>query len=836
MGVRRLRFTQIGGVSLLILVLLYQSTFISCANLSSFRALFVRMPQMHLSTIPVKTIRNSSVEACAELCVREVEFECMSFDLDNTIGSCRLQNHTHEEPFVTLQVSTFADHYRTAYEKLFNRIPNHVVTFEHKRKIPDLTVEDCARRCILEVNFRCQGFDYEVRQRNCWLSDLTPKDSGGVIILPGTDFYERISNGPMEKFVNFGYGTLQQIEGIQVYNKIILGVTLDACAQLCLAETSFRCYSFDYVFNDDSCHMSQYIAANVHGVSTSFSEDFKSMHFELKEEYLEMFYPTPYSAVLGNNEKTFKRVTPNNCARKCLQESDFVCRSFDYQIQDGTCLLGTKTGSDVGGLISHGFAQVHHFEMKPFLDCGGVFYASEGNFASPNWPRNYYHNMECSWQITVPKFRIIKLEFSHFDLGRHDNDECEEADDKLVIIDKADVDLDHRRKVMCSVPKQSSYISLSNSLNVTFISNAFQDAMGFRVFFHTDWPCGGTLTEDNGMISSPNWPNNYAPSTSCQWKIVAPKGAKIYLNFLSMDLERHMNGPCRLAYDLIEVFDGDSDSSPTLGIYCGRRNKKTVTSSNDVLFITFHTDDRVQRKGFHAVYKFIHIPTPTTSIPSSIDQTTSHPSSQETSASVDSSQETTGHYNVSYNTTPSSSVSENNKTVITLGLAAMFIEPRRRPSPTEKSVEEALIVTTETGEKFDDYDVTHEIPEVVTIEPDLRHVILILVITFFVLFMTLLVILIVVCRHYRKRIPKRRNVTNFPFTEESVSLYDKDNNANDQADRGQDDDSDINLPQPSPCDPPPDVTFCNPLYEQRTSQSVTAQTNTESTESNSSTC
>lgn len=86
----------------------------------------------------------------------------------------------------------------------------------------------------------------------------------------------------MEKFVNFGYGTLQQIEGIHVYNKIMLGVTLDACAQLCLAETSFRCYSFDFIFNDNSCHMSQYIAANVHGVSTDFSEDFRAMHFEVK--------------------------------------------------------------------------------------------------------------------------------------------------------------------------------------------------------------------------------------------------------------------------------------------------------------------------------------------------------------------------------------------------------------------------------------------------------------------------------------------------------------------------------------------------------------------------
>ena len=37
------------------------------------------------------------------------------------------------------------------------------------------------------------------------------------------------------------------------------------------------------------------------------------------------------------------------------------------QIQHGRCLLSSKTGSDVGGLSSHGHAQVHHFEMKPLL-------------------------------------------------------------------------------------------------------------------------------------------------------------------------------------------------------------------------------------------------------------------------------------------------------------------------------------------------------------------------------------------------------------------------------------------------------------------------------------
>jgi hypothetical protein len=82
--------------------------------------------------------------------------------------------------------------------------------------------------------------------------------------------------------INFGFGKLRPLEGVPVYNKIMLGETLDTCAQLCLAEASFQCASFDYVFGDQSCHMSQFIAANVHGMSTDDDESFRIMHYEIK--------------------------------------------------------------------------------------------------------------------------------------------------------------------------------------------------------------------------------------------------------------------------------------------------------------------------------------------------------------------------------------------------------------------------------------------------------------------------------------------------------------------------------------------------------------------------
>ena len=77
-----------------------------------------------------------------------------------------------------------------AFEHLFHRLPNHVITVKHKRKVPDVTAEQCARRCVFEQNFRCRGFDYEPGYGNCWLTDLTVAQSEGVKFHQGADFYE----------------------------------------------------------------------------------------------------------------------------------------------------------------------------------------------------------------------------------------------------------------------------------------------------------------------------------------------------------------------------------------------------------------------------------------------------------------------------------------------------------------------------------------------------------------------------------------------------------------------------------------------------------------------
>ena len=95
-----------------------------------------------------------------------------------------------------------------------------------------------------------------------------------------------IVDGALSRFINYGYGALKTVEGIQTHRKFVLGVNLDACAQLCLAE---NCASFDFVFGLQSCQLSQYIAANVHGIRTDFKPGLQVMHYEAIGKHLQEF-------------------------------------------------------------------------------------------------------------------------------------------------------------------------------------------------------------------------------------------------------------------------------------------------------------------------------------------------------------------------------------------------------------------------------------------------------------------------------------------------------------------------------------------------------------------
>ncbi|VDD74489.1 unnamed protein product [Mesocestoides corti] len=111
--------------------------------------------------------------------------------------------------------------------------------------------------------------------------------------------------------------------------------------------------------------------------------------------------------------------------------------------------------------------------------------------------------------------------------------------------------------------------------------------------------CGGEIVQEEGVITSPSYPEFYKPNKECIWKIVVPTGFSVALTFQSFDIEKHDN----CVYDYLEIRDGLSESSPVLKKLCGSNLPTPIKSTNNMMYIKFVSDSSVEKQGFTAKFQ-----------------------------------------------------------------------------------------------------------------------------------------------------------------------------------------------------------------------------------------
>ncbi|TGZ74345.1 hypothetical protein CRM22_000989, partial [Opisthorchis felineus] len=105
--------------------------------------------------------------------------------------------------------------------------------------------------------------------------------------------------------------------------------------------------------------------------------------------------------------------------------------------------------------------------------------------------------------------------------------------------------------------------------------------------------CSVVLTNDTGIIKSPNFPLDYPNSVHCSWRIMVHEGCKIKLNFLHFAFES--------GYDGLIIYDGYNTSSRFVTL-TGWHLPDAYQSTGQSLFIRMKTDEDIQRSGFLAAY------------------------------------------------------------------------------------------------------------------------------------------------------------------------------------------------------------------------------------------
>ncbi|KAG7220525.1 hypothetical protein INR49_018052, partial [Caranx melampygus] len=111
--------------------------------------------------------------------------------------------------------------------------------------------------------------------------------------------------------------------------------------------------------------------------------------------------------------------------------------------------------------------------------------------------------------------------------------------------------------------------------------------------------CNQVLTENQGTITSPCYPQQYPNSQACKWILQAPAGYIIQLSFLDFDLEEAPG----CIYDKVVVNTGNNEVK-----FCGlTANGLTLNSTGNVMELSFTSDFSVQKKGFSVSFRHVAV-------------------------------------------------------------------------------------------------------------------------------------------------------------------------------------------------------------------------------------
>ncbi|KAF7648099.1 hypothetical protein LDENG_00162070 [Lucifuga dentata] len=228
--------------------------------------------------------------------------------------------------------------------------------------------------------------------------------------------------------------------------------------------------------------------------------------------------------------------------------------------------------------------------------CGGNLNGTYGSIKSPGYPGQYPPNRDCYWRVIVPPGLLITFAFASLSLEHHSD--CNY--DFLQIRDGL-LSEDPLLGMYCSTVSPAPLQTTGPAAWIHFHSDGTISDQGFFITYTTspsDPGCGGTYTDSEGIIISPNWPNNYAHNRQCVYLIRIPVGEMVSLNFTHLDLESHSS----CSFDYVEVRDGSVETDPLIGKYCGNTLPAPIRSSSNLLWIRFKSDSSVSRAGFRAVY------------------------------------------------------------------------------------------------------------------------------------------------------------------------------------------------------------------------------------------
>ncbi|BHF73904.1 Bone morphoproteintic protein 1 [Sparganum proliferum] len=149
----------------------------------------------------------------------------------------------------------------------------------------------------------------------------------------------------------------------------------------------------------------------------------------------------------------------------------------------------------------------------------------------------------------------------------------------------------------CGTNLPPTLLSSNMRMLVEYTRPAGQSGTGFVANYRVE--CGYTMTGDKGSFFSPYYESDRFPNDICIWRIRFPVGFYVFLKIHNFQI----NETEGCLYNYLEVFDGPSESSPSLYKLCGFESPERIFSSGNAMTIHLVLNGSLARQGFLALYE-----------------------------------------------------------------------------------------------------------------------------------------------------------------------------------------------------------------------------------------
>lgn len=244
------------------------------------------------------------------------------------------------------------------------------------------------------------------------------------------------------------------------------------------------------------------------------------------------------------------------------------------------------------------------FSAAVELDCGGYLDDPDGvinndmiSLAGSRFTQS------CVWNVTVKRGRTIQFDIpEYWSMKKHADGSCA----NYIIFRNGDNEdapflgdgkyCEHRGESIPRTTGNKAYVKYVRELAAVTNDDVFK-----IVYRQVEHDCGGEITLsasiNSTIISTPNYPNIPPPFIECIWRIAAPNGELIVVEFIErFDLMTSRN--CSQEY--VEIRDGSTTAASVMGRFCDSMPPTQVTTSNMARLLYF-TDISVPKNGFKAI-------------------------------------------------------------------------------------------------------------------------------------------------------------------------------------------------------------------------------------------